>query len=77
MEYAFRWGWEIFWAVVIAAVLTLAQLVSAEGAADAVLADPQTWLINAAGAVARAAVAAAGVALRKLFTGATALLALL
>lgn len=67
-EYIFRWGWEIFWAVVVAVALTLAQIVSAADP-GVVLADPQAWVISTVGALARVAVAAVGVAIRKIFSG--------
>lgn len=67
-EYVFRWGWEIFWAIVVAVAITLAQIVSAADP-SVVLADPQAWIISTAGALARVAAAAVGVAIRKIFSG--------
>lgn len=64
-QYTFKWGSEIFWAVVVAiAVAIVPILVGAD--ADAILADPKTWLVALAAAAARAAVAGAILAVQGL-----------
>ena len=53
MQYQFKLGPEIFWAIVIAAVLAVAQILVTLRPEE--IADWRFWAITTAGAVARAA----------------------
>lgn len=53
MEYQFKPIPETLWAVLVAVVVTMAQLLTAADSSQ-VLADPKAWLIVAAAAIARA-----------------------
>ena len=55
-EYVFRWGQELFWAVVIAVAVVVVPILGGADV-DAIFADPQTWLSMLGAAAARAAVA--------------------
>lgn len=63
-EYAFKTAIEIGWAVGVAVLLALVQIVTATDV-ETVIADPQTWAIATAGALARAALVAVRIAIRE------------
>lgn len=55
-NYVFKWGSEIFWAVVIAVAIAVIPILAGADP-DVIFADPKAWAAILGGAVARAAVA--------------------
>ena len=55
-EYVFKWGTEIFWAVVIAVAVAVVPILAGANV-DEIFANPYAWAAMLGGAIARSAVA--------------------